>query len=121
MTPPPNPPEEAKASIQRWRASARAHSVTGNPAPEMIANEDGRWVNYADHMDAMASAQRATEEARGECEWMNEEESEDGYSWGTGCGHVFYLDQGDPASNSMKFCPFCGGTLKRGYHKEDAT
>lgn len=53
-----------------------------------------------------------------ECEWMNEEESEDGRSWGTGCGHVFYLDDGDPASNSMKFCPFCGGSLTRIYHKD---
>jgi hypothetical protein len=57
-------------------------------------------------------------QARGECEWMNEEASEDGHSWGTECGHVFYLEDGDPAANSMKFCPFCGGTLVRAFHKD---
>ena len=56
--------------------------------------------------------------ATSQCQWMNEEESEDGHCWGTECGHVFYLDDGDPASNSMKFCPFCGGSLMRAYHKD---
>lgn len=57
-------------------------------------------------------------EAKAECEWMNEEASEDGNSWGTQCGHVFYLEDGDPESNCMKFCPFCGGSLRRVFHKD---
>lgn len=56
--------------------------------------------------------------AKPKCEWINEEAAEDGHSWGTECGRVFYLDDGDPAANDMKFCPFCGGSLTRINHKD---
>lgn len=42
------------------------------------------------------------------CIWN---EIEDGY-YETGCGDSFYLEQGNPDENRMKFCCFCGDKLE---------
>ena len=31
--------------------------------------------------------------------------------WQTGCGGAFSLDEGTPAQNDIKFCPYCGHSL----------
>lgn len=45
-----------------------------------------------------------------QCVWTYDP---DGYSWGTACKNAFYIDDGTPEENSMKFCCFCGGELNQ--------
>jgi membrane protease subunit (stomatin/prohibitin family) len=41
------------------------------------------------------------------CIWKEEEEC-----WETSCGNAFCLNTGTPLENGMKFCPYCGKTIK---------
>ncbi len=43
------------------------------------------------------------------CAWR---EDEDGV-WGTSCGQRFELNEGTPAENDMRFCPYCGKPLEQ--------
>lgn len=65
-----------------------------------------------------ANAIRLPFNERHQCVWMNEEEDESGHSWSTGCGDAFYLEDGTPEENGMKYCPHCGGLLVREFHQE---
>ncbi len=40
------------------------------------------------------------------CIWKAD--SLDGQVFETGCGETFYLTDGTPSENKMKYCPFCG-------------
>jgi hypothetical protein len=42
------------------------------------------------------------------CKWQ---EDDDGINW-TSCGEGFTLDSGTPSENKMKFCCYCGRSLK---------
>jgi hypothetical protein len=42
------------------------------------------------------------------CDWR---EDEDG-NWNTGCGNKHVLLSGTPAHNGMKFCCYCGASLR---------
>lgn len=43
-----------------------------------------------------------------ECIWTEEEEY-----WETACGNLFCLNDGTPADNDMKYCPYCGKPLNQ--------
>lgn len=43
------------------------------------------------------------------CNWDQDDEGENG--WSTSCGHRFFLEEGPPSDNGMKFCCFCGNPL----------
>ena len=43
------------------------------------------------------------------CAWR---EDEDG-AWDTSCGQRFELNEGTPAENDMRFCPYCGKPLEQ--------
>lgn len=43
------------------------------------------------------------------CEWSQDGEESD--CWITDCGQNFYLEDGTPLGNGLKFCCFCGGPL----------
>ena len=40
------------------------------------------------------------------CTWKQDEDYGD--SWATKCCEMFVLNDGGPAENKMRFCPFCG-------------
>lgn len=41
------------------------------------------------------------------CDWAQDgDECSD--TWGTDCGHMFCLEDGDPFDNAMVFCCYCG-------------
>ena len=40
------------------------------------------------------------------CVW--EFDYDETYSWITSCGKKFYIVEGTPVENEMKFCPYCG-------------
>ena len=42
------------------------------------------------------------------CTWT---ENVDG-NWETSCGEIFVLEDGTPSENSMKYCCYCGASLK---------
>ncbi len=42
------------------------------------------------------------------CTWR---EDPDG-NWRTDCGHIFCFDDGGPTENQIKFCGYCGSSLK---------
>ena len=42
------------------------------------------------------------------CRWTEYEDCE---AWDTGCGHAFYIENGTPQENDMKFCCYCGKTI----------
>jgi len=33
--------------------------------------------------------------------------------WETSCGESFYLEDGTPRDNNMRFCPYCGRRLEQ--------
>lgn len=41
------------------------------------------------------------------CTWK---ENDDG-AWDTSCHNCFELNEGGPAENDFKFCPYCGGSI----------
>lgn len=105
--------------IGRGRGGGRPRSAPDTPA-RLRRRERDRRRYYSRKLLPKTKGNNMShpdDVERTECEWMNEEASEDGRSWGAGCGRVFYLDDGDPAANGMKFCPFCGGRLTRTYHE----
>jgi hypothetical protein len=51
------------------------------------------------------------------CTWSGEE---DGSSWSTSCRRAFWLEDGTPSENEMRFCCFCGKPLKEEVDAEDA-
>lgn len=52
-------------------------------------------------------ARPVSQDDPGFCKWVQSEED----VWDTACKDAFYLEQGTPADNFMKYCPFCGRVL----------
>jgi len=46
-----------------------------------------------------------------ECAWKLGDADPYYPSWETRCGETFFLLEGTPAENQMKFCPYCGRQL----------
>jgi len=44
-----------------------------------------------------------------ECEWKLEDDEEG--VWYSACGDAWIFEEGTPADNMMKYCPFCGCLL----------
>lgn len=76
--------------------------------------ENQYCVTAADH--SLVRQERNDE--RRECAWTNGEEDESGHYWNAGCGDGFWLEDGDPDENGMKFCPYCGGRIAQVLHKD---
>lgn len=50
--------------------------------------------------------------AKPDCNWFNDQTAwENDGGWDTTCGNRFYLCEGSPSENDMKFCCYCGGQL----------
>ena len=48
------------------------------------------------------------------CEWSQDCEYDlDMGAWNTLCGNTYSICEGDPKDNGMKFCCFCGLSLKQ--------
>lgn len=47
------------------------------------------------------------------CEWSEDETCG---AWGTGCGHLFCIENDNPAENGMKYCPYCGKEIREVNH-----
>ena len=45
---------------------------------------------------------------KNECIWKDDGEG----NYETKCGDIFTLIEGTPSENRMKFCPYCGRTLR---------
>lgn len=45
-----------------------------------------------------------------QCEW--EPTDPDFGTWETSCGHSFFVVEGSPSDNDMRFCCYCGHPLK---------
>lgn len=43
------------------------------------------------------------------CLWTQDDEG----NWEAGCGNVFVLIEGNPVSNKMSYCPYCGKRLEQ--------
>ena len=43
------------------------------------------------------------------CIWTYDDDQE---VWETTCGEGFCFNDGNPITNNMKFCPFCGNKIK---------
>ncbi len=48
--------------------------------------------------------------AKPECAWVPD--VDDCRAFETTCGNAFVLNDGDPRTNGVLFCPYCGGKLK---------
>lgn len=42
------------------------------------------------------------------CLWQHDDHSD---YWETSCGEAFFVTEGTPADNSMRFCPYCGARI----------
>ena len=49
--------------------------------------------------------------AKPECDWVPD--ADDCRAFETTCGNAFVLNDGDPRTNGVLFCPYCGGKLKQ--------
>ena len=49
-----------------------------------------------------------------QCRWV---ENADGY-WDTTCLHAFEFTTGDPGTDGMYYCPYCGGELEQVDYEE---
>lgn len=45
------------------------------------------------------------------CTWTQDKKLEWNL-WETECGEAFFLEDGTPTDNKMRYCPFCGSELK---------
>jgi hypothetical protein len=55
-----------------------------------------------------------------DCEWSQDEYDDfESGAWNADCGETFYICEGTPAENGIKFCCFCGKPLKQKIYKED--
>ena len=45
------------------------------------------------------------------CLWEQDYYASNEGRWDTQCGESFYLENGTPADNKMKYCPYCGYKL----------
>lgn len=95
--------DSAHEALEQWREfSAAAHP---EPAPQEFSVEqrDKDWtvVKGADITNT--------------CGWYEEYEG----PWESTCGHAFIINEGTPAENGMKFCPFCGLPLIENKYVED--
>ncbi len=56
-----------------------------------------------------------TEQATSEkCAWIT-----DGNTWETSCRHSFWLEDGTPSDNGMRYCCYCGKPLDDGPMEEE--
>jgi len=49
------------------------------------------------------------------CDWKHDENYN---CYDTTCGHAFVINDGTPAENDMKYCPYCGGRLREANGKK---
>ena len=49
------------------------------------------------------------------CVWTHDDFHE---KWDTTCGESFWFADGNPISNGMKFCPFCGRKIHSQFDKK---
>lgn len=62
-----------------------------------------------DEPEACEIVSRCLEPARPEsCRWTHDEDSG---IWNTACGEAHLFEEGGPAENEHRFCPYCGGAL----------
>jgi hypothetical protein len=62
-----------------------------------------------DEPEACEIVSRCLEPARPEsCRWTHDEENG---IWNTACGEAHLFEEGGPAENEHRFCPYCGGAL----------
>ena len=52
------------------------------------------------------------------CEWSQDDE--DSGKWDTSCRNSFWIDNGIPSENHMKFCCYCGKPLVERPYQEEA-
>ena len=48
------------------------------------------------------------------CKWEEDWQGD----WETDCGNIFYINEGGPHDNKMKFCCYCGENLKEKRYAE---
>ncbi len=49
------------------------------------------------------------------CFWTNDSDEYADGDWDTSCDNRFVLNEGTPHENKMRFCCYCGKSLRRGY------
>ena len=75
------------------------------PMSWLLTPAGHRAINHA---ESLLSHIRASE---GECVWKSDDKDFDYACWNASCGAEWYLEEGNPTENNMKFCPECGGRL----------
>ena len=46
-----------------------------------------------------------------ECVWTHVVRYDENNNWETNCGEEFFFEEGSPAENSFRFCPYCARHL----------
>ena len=49
-----------------------------------------------------------------ECKWFKEDPDSEDEEYTTGCNKNFILIDGTPSDNGMKYCCYCGKSIKEG-------
>lgn len=84
--------------------------------------DGGEYVDRKSYIQMRSDLRTAEENliaanarADAKCSWR---EDFDGY-WETSCGELHDFNEGTPADNSHRFCPYCGSNLIEVRYEED--
>lgn len=119
---------EGLSLVERLRRHAQSvapsamHSACCEAADEIERLRDDRdsWAQQASDRVADAVALVAAERERCRklveqcraCDWRVDDDG----VWFTGCGHAWQFEDGGPAENGTKWCPYCGGRLAEAHN-----
>lgn len=121
--PEPTPTRDALLRLRRLhRILAAGRSVDGWIGESALSDaikEIERLRRFAaDNLAWTAEDQKAVD-ADIWCDWTQEND-EGSDVWATTCGKLFCLNEGSPTENKMRFCCYCGKTLREFLFEGDA-
>jgi len=76
--------------------------------------DDAKWLPVAEHSIGTPVSDPKhpahTIYRRAVCDWTLDNPEHD--VWATSCDELFIIIDGSPTDNKMKFCPYCGKSIK---------
>jgi hypothetical protein len=92
--------------LEKFESWVRSHFLMHH---EWLKPGQGKW-RYAKNETLFMLAAWKARGTKPECDWVPD--ADDCRAFETTCGNAFVLNEGDPRTNGVLFCPYCGGKLK---------